>query len=150
VASVTVTHVPGTTYQTRIDTGDLALIGDEPVDAGGDGLGPNPYELLLAALGHCTVLTILLYARRKGWAVDDVSVRANHERVVVAEEIGGEVIRKKAERIVQEIALKGNLDEGQRARLIEIAGKCPVHRTMTGDLEIIEVDVTAQAAVVEA
>jgi hypothetical protein len=60
VASVTVTHVPGTTYQTRIDTGDLALIGDEPVESGGDGLGPNPYELLLAALGQCTVLTILL------------------------------------------------------------------------------------------
>src|SRR3712207_2567059 len=66
VASVTVTHVLGTTYQTRIDTGDLAFIGDEPVESGGEGLGPNPYELLLAALGHCTVLTILLYARRKG------------------------------------------------------------------------------------
>jgi putative redox protein len=130
--------VPGTTYQTRINTGDLALIGDEPVEAGGDGLGPNPYELLLAALGHCTVLTIVLYARRKGWPVDGVSVRANHERLVVAEEIDGEVIRKKVERIVQEIALQGNLDEVQRARLIEIAGKCPVHRTITGDLEIVE------------
>jgi uncharacterized OsmC-like protein len=149
VASVTVTHVPGTTYQTRIDTGDLALIGDEPVDSGGDGLGPNPYELLLAALGHCTVLTILLYARRKGWGVDGVTVRANHERVVVTEEIDGELIRKKAERIVQEIALKGNLDEERRARLIEIAGKCPVHRTMTGDLEILDVEVTAPAPVVE-
>ena len=95
VASVTVTHVPGTTYQTRIDTGDLALIADEPLDAGGDGLGPSPYELLLAGLGHCTVLTILLYARRKGWPLDGVSVRASHERVVVAEEIDGELIRKK-------------------------------------------------------
>ena len=149
MASVTVTNVPGTTYQTRIDTGDLALIGDEPVASGGDGLGPSPYELLLAALGHCTVLTILLYARRKGWTVDGVSVRANHERVVVTEEIDGELIRKKAEKIVQEITLKGDLDEEQRARLIEIAGKCPVHRTMTGDLEILEVDVTAEAAVVE-
>jgi uncharacterized OsmC-like protein len=148
VASVTVTHVPGTTYQTRIDTGDLALIGDEPVDSGGDGLGPSPYELLLAALGHCTVLTILLYARRKGWPVDGVAVRANHERVVVAEEIDGELIRKKVERIVQEIALRGNLDEEQRARLIEIAGKCPVHRTMTGDLEILEREVVAYAATV--
>jgi uncharacterized OsmC-like protein len=148
VSSVTVTHVPGTTYQTRIDTGDLALIGDEPVESGGDGLGPNPYELLLAALGHCTVLTMLLYARRKGWAVNGVSVRASHERLLVAEEIDGEVIRKKAERIVQEIALQGNLDEEQRTRLIEIAGKCPVHRTMTGDLEIVEreVDVDAAAA----
>jgi putative redox protein len=141
VASVTVTHVPGTTYQTRIDTGDLALIGDEPVEAGGDGLGPNPYELLLAALGQCTVLTIVLYARRKGWTVDGVSVRANHERLVVAEEIDGELIRKKVERIVQEITLQGDLDEGQRARLIEIAGKCPVHRTLTGDLEILELEV---------
>jgi len=147
VASVTVTHVPGTTYQTRIDTGDLALIGDEPIESGGDGLGPNPYELLLAALGQCTVLTILLYARRKGWPVEGVSVCANHERLVVSEEIDGELIRKKVERIVQEIVLQGNLDEDQRARLIEIAGKCPVHRTMTGDLEILEreVDVIAPA-----
>ncbi|MDF2761227.1 MAG: osmotically inducible protein [Thermomicrobiales bacterium] len=146
VASVTVTHVPGTTYQTRIDTGDLALIGDEPVESGGDGLGPNPYELLLAALGQCTVLTILLYARRKGWPVDGVSVRANHERLVVAEEFDGELIRKKVERIVQEIALQGNLDEVQRARLIEIAGKCPVHRTLSGDLEILEREVGVDAA----
>jgi uncharacterized OsmC-like protein len=146
VASVTVTHVPGTTYQTRIDTGDLALIGDEPVESGGDGLGPNPYELLLAALGQCTVLTILLYARRKGWPVDGVSVRANHERLVVAEEFDGELIRKKVERIVQEIALQGNLDEVQRARLIEIAGKCPVHRTLSGDLEIHEREVDVDAA----
>jgi len=146
VASVIVTHVPGTTYQTRIDTGDLALIGDEPVDSGGDGLGPSPYELLLAALGQCTVLTILLYARRKGWPVDGVSVRANHERLVVAEDIDGELIRRKVERIVQEITLHGNLDEDQRARLIEIAGKCPVHRTLTGDLEILEREVEFSAA----
>ena len=146
MASVTVTFVPRTTYQTRINTGDLALIGDEPVEAGGDGVGPNPYELLLAALGHCTVLTIVLYARRKGWPVDGVSVRANHERLVVAEEIDGDVIRKKVERIVQEIALQGNLDEVQRARLIEIAGKCPVHRTITGDLEIVEREVDVDAA----
>jgi uncharacterized OsmC-like protein len=146
VASVTVTHVPGTTYQTRIDTGDLALIGDEPTEAGGDGLGPSPYEFLLAALGQCTVLTILLYARRKGWPVDGVSVHASHERLVVSEEIDGELVRKKVERIAQEIALRGNLDEDQRARLIEIAGKCPVHRTMTGDLEIVEVEVDVNAA----
>ena len=146
MASVTVTHVPGTTYQTRIDTGDLVLIGDEPPESGGDGLGPNPYELLLAALGQCTVLTILLYARHKGWPVDGVSVHANHERLVVAEEIDGELIRKKVERIVQEIALQGNLDADQRARLIEIAGKCPVHRTMTGDLEILEREVDVNAA----
>ena len=144
---VTVTHVPGTTYQTRIDTGDLALIGDEPEASGGDGLGPGPYDLLLASLGHCTVLTLLLYARRKGWPVDGVSVRASHERLVVEEESGGEVIRKKVERILQEITLQGDLDEAQRARLMEIAGKCPVHRTITGELEIIDVEASTVGAV---
>ena len=143
MASVTVTHVPGTTYQTRIDTGEIGLIGDEPVGSGGDGLGPNPYELLLAALGHCTVLTILLYARRKEWPVINVSVRASHERLVIDEVADGEPIRRKVERIVQEIALEGDLDATQRARLLEIAGKCPVHRTMTGELEILEVEVPA-------
>ena len=143
MASVTVTHVPGTTYQTRIDTGEIGLIGDEPVGSGGDGLGPNPYELLLAALGHCTVLTILLYARRKEWPVINVSVRASHERLVIDEVADGEPIRRKVERIVQEIALEGDLDATQRARLLEIVGKCPVHRTMTGELEILEVEVPA-------
>lgn len=146
MASVTVTYVPGTTYQTRIDTGELALIGDEPVESGGDGLGPGPYDLLLAALGHCTVLTILLYARRKGWPVESVSVRASHARLVIEETTDGEAIRKKVERILQEITLQGELDERQRARLLEIAGKCPVHRTLTGDLEIVDVEVAAVRA----
>jgi putative redox protein len=141
MAAVTVTHVPGTTYQTRIDTGDLAFIGDESLPAGGEGLGPTPYELLLAALGHCAVLTILLYARRKGWQVDGVSIRASHERLVIEEDVDGVPTKRKVERIIQEVALDGELDQAQRARLIEIAGKCPVHRTMTGDLELLEIEV---------
>jgi uncharacterized OsmC-like protein len=143
MATVTVSHVPGTAYQTRIDTGDLALIGDESLVAGGDGLGPSPYELLLASLGHCAVLTILLYARRKGWTVDKVSIRATHERLLVEDEVDGVPVRRKVERIIQEVALDGDLDQAQRARLVEIAGKCPVHRTIAGDLELIEVEVSA-------
>ena len=150
MATVTVTHVPGATYQTRIDTGDVGIIGDEPIGSGGDGLGLAPYDLLLAALGHCTVLTILLYARRKEWPVAGVTVRANHERLVVEEEIDGELIRKKIERITQKVALQGDLDARQRARLLEIAGKCPVHRTMTGNLEILEVEIEAPKAGLEA
>jgi putative redox protein len=137
---VTVTHVPGTTYQTRIETDDLAIIGDEPESSGGDGLGPGPYDLLLAALGHCTVLTILLYARRKGWPVEGVSARATHERLIVEDDVDGETTRRKVERIIQVITLQGDLHEAQRARLMEIAGKCPVHRTITGDLEIIDIE----------
>jgi putative redox protein len=140
LATVTVSFVPGTTYQTRIDTGELTLVGDEPVSSGGSGLGPSPYELLLASLGHCTVLTILLYARRKEWPIAGVSVRGTHERVVVEDRSRGELTRRKVERIVQEIALEGDLDNEQRSRLMEIAGKCPVHRTLTGELEIVDVE----------
>jgi putative redox protein len=142
LATVTVSYVPGTTYQTHIDTGELTLVGDEPIASGGDGLGPSPYELLLASLGHCTILTILLYARRKEWPISAVSVRATHERLVVDDQSAGEITRRKVERIVQEIALDGDLDGEQRARLMEIAGKCPVYRTLTGDLEIIDVELT--------
>lgn len=144
MASVTVTHIPGTAYQTRITTGDIALFGDEPEEAGGDGLGPSPYELLLAALGHCTILTILLYARRKDWLVDGVSIHATHERPVIEEIVDGQVVRRKAERIVQEITLTGNLTDEQRARLMDIADKCPVHRTITGDVEILGIERIAE------
>jgi putative redox protein len=146
VASVTVTHIPGTAYQTRIEGEESTLLADEPVASGGDGHGPSPYELLLAALAHCAVLTILLYARRKEWPVTGVSVRANHERLIIEDEREGEVLRRKVERIVQAITLDGDLDEPQRARLIEIAGKCPVHRTITGELEIIEIEAPAPVA----
>ena len=145
MAAVTVTHIAGTTYQTRIEGEESALLADEPVASGGDGLGPSPYELLLAALAHCTVLTVLLYARRKEWPVTGISVRASHERLVIEDDVGGEILKRKVERILQAITLEGDLDETQRARLIEIAGKCPVHRTMTGELEILEIEVPAPA-----
>lgn len=146
MATVTVTHVPGSAYQTQIAIDEMAIIGDEPISSGGSGLGPAPYELLLASLGHCTVLTMLLYARRKEWAITALSIRATHERLVVDEHMNGSLGRRKVERIVQEITLEGNLDGDQRARLIEIAGKCPVHRTITGDLEILDVEVEPTAS----
>ena len=145
MATVRVSHIPGSSSQPRIEGEESAVIADEPVTSGGDGLGPSPYELLLAALGHCTVLTILLYARRKEWPVAGVSVRASHERIVIDDGIEGQISRRKVERILQEIALEGDLDEAQRARLIEIAGKCPVHRTLMGDLEIFEVEVEVES-----
>jgi putative redox protein len=139
MATVTVSHVPGTAYQTRIETEELAITGDEPVEEGGSGLGPSPYELLLGALGHCTVLTILLYARRKAWSLDHVAVQARHERLVLDDATSGEPMKRKMERITQVIAIEGDIDDEQRARLLEIAGKCPVHRTVTGQVEIVDV-----------
>jgi len=139
MATVTVSHVPGTAYQTRIETEGLAITGDEPVESGGDGLGPSPYELLLAGLGHCTVLTILLYARRKEWPLEQVVVRSTHERLVLNDSSSGELVKKKLERITQVIAIQGSISDEQRARLLEIAGKCPVHRTLSGQVEIVDV-----------
>jgi uncharacterized OsmC-like protein len=139
VATVTVSHVPGTVYQTRIETEGLSVVGDEPVDSGGEGLGPSPYEFLLAGLGHCTVLTILLYARRKEWPLERVAVRATHERLVMDDTSSGDLLKKKLERITQVIAIEGPIDDHQRARLLEIAGKCPVHRTLAGQVEIVDV-----------
>jgi putative redox protein len=99
---------------------DAAFIVDEPVSVGGLGTGPNPYDLLAAALGSCTALTIRLYAERKGWPLKHVEVSVRHHRASLK-------ARDLFERCIE---LDGPLDEGQRARLLEIAEKCPVHQTL--------------------
>lgn len=146
MATVTTSYVPGTAYQTRIEAGDLVLSGDEPAEDGGDGAGPSPYQMLLASLGHCTVLTMLLYARRKGWQVDHASVRGTFERIISGDPVNG---RTRVERITQEITLEGPLDEEQRARILEIAHKCPVHRTLKGGAEIVTLATSPDVMVVE-
>ena len=137
MATVTTRYVPGTSYQTSIETAELTLTGDEPVASGGDGAGPSPYEFLLASLGHCTVLTMILYARRKEWRIDNVSVRGTFERIITGDPITG---RTRTERITQEISLSGPLSDEQRARILEIAHKCPVHRTLANGLEIVTLE----------
>ena len=107
----------------RVHAGGLDFIADEPVEAGGLGSGPNPYDLLCAALGSCTAMTLRLYADRKGWPLEGVDVTVRHERP------GTDVF-------VREIRLDGPLDEAQRARLLEIADHCPVHRTLTAGARI--------------
>lgn len=144
MASVTTNYVQGTAYQTNIETSGLTLTGDEPVASGGDGAGPSPYEFLLASLGHCTVLTMLLYARRKEWQIDSVSVRGTFERIITGDPVTG---RTRTERITQEINFSGPLSEEQRARILEIAGKCPVHRTLVNGLEIVTLDVSDDVVV---
>jgi putative redox protein len=104
--------------------GPHVFTGDEPAESGGDDRGPAPHELLLAALATCTSMTVRLYADRKGWPVESVTVRVSGERQ-------GDVYR-----ISREVGLRGELSAEQRARLLEIAGKCPVHRTLTGEILI--------------
>jgi putative redox protein len=106
-----------------------AFLADEPVSAGGLGSGPNPYDLLAAALGACTTMTLRLYAERKGWPLERAMVRVVHART-------GEGGR---DRFAREIVMAGPLDPEQRTRLLEIANRCPVHRTLERGSEIITV-----------
>jgi putative redox protein len=120
----------------EIATGDHRLVSDEPETAGGTDMGPGPYELLLAALGSCTSMTVAMYARRKQWPLETVQVRLRHSKVYATDSADSDTTPAKLDRIERDIELKGALDDEQRARLMEIADRCPVHRTLTSDIEI--------------
>jgi putative redox protein len=119
-----------------IAAGHHRLTADEPVSAGGTDTGPNPYELLLAGLGSCTSMTIALYARRKGWPLAGVTVRLRHSQIHAVDCAECETKEGMLDRIESEIALDGPLTADQRAKLLEIAHKCPVHRTLRSEIDI--------------
>jgi uncharacterized OsmC-like protein len=112
------------------------VVADEPVELGGSDQGPNPYELLLGALGSCTAMTILLYARRKQWPVEHVRVELDHSRVHVKDCEDCETKDVKLDYFRKRTTVRGSLTEEQRARLEEISQRCPVHRTLTGTIRI--------------
>ncbi|HTH17593.1 MAG TPA: OsmC family protein [Magnetospirillum sp.] len=103
---------------------------DEPLEAGGDDFGPTPHELLLAALGTCTAMTVKMVADRKKWPLDHVEVRLR--RGSLAKEDGSH-----ATLILRDIVLDGALDEDQRKKLLDVAEHCPVHKTLTGEIKIV-------------
>ena len=113
---------------------------DEPVGLGGDGAGPDPYTLLLAALGSCISMTVRLYARRKSWPVERVTVSLTQRRVHARDcaecESEGDAF---VHRIERKVEIEGDLTAEQQARLQEIAHKCPVHRTLTSEIVVAEV-----------
>lgn len=117
-------------FRTDVVVRSHALVADEPVAVGGDDLGPTPYDLLAAGLGACTSMTLRMYADRKGWPLEEVLVRLKHSRVHGEDEARCERAEPRLDRLDREVTLRGPLDDEQRQRLLEIANRCPVHRTL--------------------
>ena len=123
-------------FPQQIQAGAHQLSADEPIESGGTDAGPSPYDLLLAALGSCTSMTIGLYARRKNWPLQEVVVSLWHSKIHAADCAECETREGKIDRIEREIQLIGSLTSEQRSKLMEIADKCPVHRTLTSEINI--------------
>jgi putative redox protein len=120
----------------EIHAGGHVLVADEPLGVGDD-LGPTPYDLLLASLGACTAMTLRLYATRKGWPLTQVSVELKHDRIHAHDSSDRGRPPGRIERIERIVDLAGPLTDEQRDRLVEIAERCPVHRTLMGEKQIV-------------
>lgn len=119
-----------------VHAGGHRLRVDEPRDMGGDDTGPSPYGLLAAALGACTAMTLRLYADQKGWPLERVGVRLSHAKVHAQDCATCAKKEGRVDRIDREVVLEGPLDARQRARLLEIADRCPVHRTLASEVDV--------------
>jgi putative redox protein len=141
--SVTVSSIAGRTYAVEVNAGRHALVSDEAEEDGGEDLGPGPYELLLAALGSCTAITLAMYARRKQWPLESVTVELSHEKVFARDcaECSAEEIAvgpdRRIDLIRKDVFVRGPLDAEQTARLLEIADRCPVNRTLLTPPKIV-------------
>jgi uncharacterized OsmC-like protein len=123
-------------FAQEITAGTHRLFSDEPRDVGGEDAGPSPYELLAAALGACTSMTLGAYARRKQWPLASVEVRLRHSKIHAIDCSDCDRKDELLDRIDRDIELTGNLTKEQREKLLEIADKCPVHRTLTSGMKI--------------
>jgi putative redox protein len=123
-------------FAQEISVGPHRLLADEPTSAGGTDTGPDPYGYLLAALGSCTSMTLALYARRKQWPLEAVRVELRHSKVHAADCESCETKEGRIDRIERDVSLTGPLSGEQRARLLEIANKCPVHVTLASEIDI--------------
>jgi len=123
------------TYTQQITAGHHHLVADEPRPIGDDA-GPTPYDLLLAGLGACTSMTVRMYADHKGWPLDRVQVTLRHSRIHAKDCEDCETRVGLIDHIDRDIELSGDLDDSQRQRLLQIAERCPVHRTLTSEVRI--------------
>lgn len=125
-----------TGFAQEITAGQHSFAGDEPLSAGGSDTGPDPYDLLLAALGSCKSMTVAMYARRKQWPLEEVVVHLRHGRVHAADCEDCETSEGMIYQIECDVEFRGTLDEAQRDRLLQIADRCPVHRTLMAEMRI--------------
>ena len=123
-------------YESKINIRSHNLIADEPEAAGGMDKGPNPYDLLIGALGACTAMTLRMYADHKKWDLDGVRVSLSHEKIHAEDCRDCESKEGKIDTISRIIFLEGNLNNDQKNRLLEIANKCPVHKTLHSEIKI--------------
>ena len=134
---VVVQETRASKFQQTVTVGPHQMIADEPVAAGGKDSGPGPYDFVLAGLGACTSMTMRMYADRKSLPLDRVTVTLNHSKIHASDCEECETREGMLDQIEREIAIEGNLDAEQRKRLMEIADKCPVHRTLTSEIRIV-------------
>ena len=125
-----------TGFLQEVVSGNHHLLADEPVSVGGTDAAPGPYDYLLIALGVCTSMTVGLYARRKQFPLENITVSLRHARIHAQDCEDCETKEGMLDRIDTHIELTGPLTAEQRAKLIEIAGKCPVHRTLKSEIDI--------------
>ncbi|MGD9046181.1 MAG: alpha/beta fold hydrolase [Desulfobacterales bacterium] len=132
--SQVVTRIGRSRYATDIMAEGHSLVADEPISAGGTGMGPGPYDYLMAGLGACTAITLRMYSDRKQWPLDGATVRLDHQKIDAADCEDCETKEGKLDQIEREIELSGPLDEQQKQRLMQIADRCPVHRTLHSEI----------------
>ena len=125
-----------TGFAQEILAGPHRIIADEPLSVGGTDTGPSPYDLLLAALGSCTSITVWMYARRKAWPLEELTVNLRHSKVHALDCAECETKEGMLDRIERDIHFAGKLTTEQRSKLLEIANKCPVHRTLMSEIDI--------------
>lgn len=123
-------------FAQTIEVANHQLTADEPSSVGGTDTGPGPYDLLLAALGSCTSMTVALYARRKQWPLEAVTVRLRHAKIHAEDCKDCETKIGMLDKIERQVELLGHLDDAQRSKLLEIADKCPVRRTLSSEIVI--------------
>lgn len=131
-------HLPkNEPFKTTLTAGNHELIADEPPNVqGGNDEGPDPYDLLLMSLGACTVMTVKMYANGKKWPVEDIYLELRHNKSHVEDCENSEQSTSKIDRIEKELIIKGDLNQEQLDKLLEISKKCPVHRTLMSDIQI--------------